>query len=128
MAGAGGGGLPHPGDHEAAEEPGGVVAEQAFGEPGQQHPTIQDLAHVEAAAGGADDVADEAAQQEGAQPGHDRPHHLALGGRALGLVPAPEPTQADRVVQALQVGVAEDRVGQEPGDVGEGGARGGGAG
>ena len=106
-AGPGGGGLPHPGDHKAAQQPGGVIAQQPLGHPDQADPTIQHRTHVEARGGGADHITHKGAQEEGAQAGHDRPHQLGLGGGALLLIPGPKPPQPDRVVQPVQVGLAK---------------------
>src|SRR5262249_43950374 len=47
LAGAGGGGLPQGGGDERAKNPGGVVADDAFGEPAQQDATIEHLRHAE---------------------------------------------------------------------------------
>jgi hypothetical protein len=64
-AAAGGGGLPRGGDHERAEQPGGVVAEHALGQPAQQDAAVEDGAHVEAGGGLPDDAAHEAAGEHG---------------------------------------------------------------
>jgi hypothetical protein len=123
LAGAGSGRLPHPGQHERPQQPAGLIPELAFGDADQADPAVQDVGHVEAGLGRADHRAHERAQQEGTQPSHDRADDLRLRGRGLRLIPGPEPAQPDRIVQPLQVGTAEGRLGQQPGDLGQGRAR-----
>ncbi|WP_262322980.1 hypothetical protein [Acidiferrimicrobium sp. IK] len=96
-AGPVGGGLPDGGDDEAAEEAGGVVAEEAFGQACEEGPAVRYLADVDAGVAAADDLAGEVGQQERPELVHERADDLALGGGAEHVVPAPEPAETDRV-------------------------------
>ena len=54
-AGAAGGGLPGAGDDEGADQLGGFLAEDAFGQPGQAQPAVvEDVGHVEGGRPGGD--------------------------------------------------------------------------
>ena len=117
-----GGGLPHLGHHEAAEQAGGLVAEDALGHPDQADAAVEDLAHVEAGVGPADDLADEVAEQERPQLVHDRADDLGPVGLAHALIRGPEPAEADGVVgHRGDPGGAELLVGKDAGDVGQAG-------
>ena len=120
QAGPVGGGLPDGGDDEAAEEAGGVVAEEAFGDPHQADPAVEDRAHVDAGASSADDLAGEVAQQEGPELVHEGACDLALGSGSEPVVEAPEPPQPDRVAgNRGDLGGTEGLVGEQAGHVGQ---------
>ncbi len=117
-----GGGLPHLGDDEGAEQAGGLLTQDALGGPHQAHPAVQYLAHVEAPVGAADDLADEVTQQERPQLVHDRPDHLGPVGLRHLLVGGPEPAEADHIGgHRLDARRAERFVGEQPGDIREAG-------
>ena len=120
QAGAGGGGLPGGGDEERAEQPGGFLAEDALGQPGQQQAAgVEHRAHGEGGRAGGDRGADERAEQERAELVEQRPGRLRP--RCLGqlLIPGPEPGQhrvGDRGGDPPPVGVRAE----QGGDVGQG--------
>ena len=124
-----GGGLPHLGHHEAAEQAGGVLAQDALGDPDEADAAVEDLAHVEAGVGAADDLADEVAQEERPQLVHQRPDDLGPAGLAHRFVGVPEPAEADGVVGDGGDHRGPERVvGEEAGDVGQAGRDAGGRG
>jgi len=82
--------LPDLGNDERAEQPGGVLPEDAFGNPGQQQPAVQDGCHVEAGRCRGDGAADVVAEQERSQLVQQRADDLGSGGVAHGVVAGPE--------------------------------------
>ena len=117
-----GGGLPHLGHDERTEQPGGLLAQDALGHPDQADAAVEDMAHVEAGVGPADDGADEVTQQEGPELVHHRSDDLGPIGLGHGLVGVPEPAEADRVIRdSRHSGGSEGVVGEQAGDVREAG-------
>lgn len=114
LTGAGHGDLPEPGDHEGAKQGGSFLAEQPFGQRHDQNPAAaQHFGQVQGRIGLAEHVAQPAAQQKGAQLVEHRPD----GGRAFplaqALVPGPERTEGDGVIDAPDQLPPKRRVGQQ---------------
>ena len=104
------------------EQPSGVLAQDALGDPDQADAAVEDPAHVEARVGPADDLADEVAQEERPQLVHERSDDLGPAGLAHGLVGGPEPAEPDGVVgHGGDHGGPERCVGQQPWHVGQAG-------
>ncbi|WP_245997497.1 hypothetical protein [Streptomyces armeniacus] len=117
--GAGRGGLPDAGDQERAEQPGGLLAQGAFGQSGQEDAAVQNVGQVEGGVAGGDGAAGEVAEQEGAELVHDRSDHGGPGGLGQGLVPVPEAAQ-HRVLERGDDPQPVGGLAEEAGDVGEG--------
>ena len=118
--GPSGGRLPQPGQQQRADQPGGVVAEDAFGQPGEQDASVENPGERERALRRPEKIGGKAAGQHGSQLVHDRADDLDLARLRQAVVPTPETAEAAGVAHPSDETLAVLRVGQQQGDVGQG--------
>jgi hypothetical protein len=124
-AGVAAGGLPHPGavgrrlphlrQHEAAEQPAGLLPQQPLGHTSQQHPAlVEQPVQVEAGGAAGDHAVDERAQEERAELVEHRADRLRASPAVELLVPVPEALQPRVGRDGGDIGTAKLRVTQQP--------------